>query len=192
VAEETSVKELSGQYLSFKLDEELFAINVASIREIIDRTETTRIPRMPGYMCGVTNLRGSVVPVVDMRMKFGLGHIDRTIDTCIVVLEIQIEGESTIVGALVDSVKEVFELSSDMVEPPPKIGAKLNTEFMIGMGRLDDEFLILLDVDRVFSVDELEAVQSVTDAVRRKGEKKPAKAKTENASEAIASAESEG
>lgn len=169
--------DLVGQYLSFSLDKELFAIKVDSIREIIDRIETTRIPRMPDYMCGVTNLRGSVVPVVDMRVKFALGKVEPTIDTCIVVLEIQLEGEMTIVGALVDSVEEVFELEQGAVEPPPKIGTKLNTEFILGMGRIDDEFIILLDVDKVFSVDEIEAVQTVTETARRKGTRSRSSAK---------------
>jgi purine-binding chemotaxis protein CheW len=187
VAEETStLLDLEGQYLSFTLDRELFAINVAGIREIIDRTETTRIPRMPAYMCGVTNLRGSVVPVVDMRMKFGLGAVERTIDTCIVVIEIEIEGETTTVGALVDSVREVFELEASAVEAPPKIGAKLDTDFMLGMGRLGDEFVILLDVAKVFSADEIEAVHSAAETARRKTAKagKTAKASAAKATEA--------
>jgi purine-binding chemotaxis protein CheW len=151
-----------GQYLSFKLDDELFAMDVACVREVIDRTELTRIPRMPEFMRGVINLRGNVVPVVDLRMKFGIGQIEMTIDTCIVVLEVNVDEEATIVGALVDAVEEVFELEPSRIEPPPKMGTRLNTEFIEGMGRLGEDFVILLNADRVFSALEMEAVQSAT------------------------------
>jgi purine-binding chemotaxis protein CheW len=156
-----------GQYLSFRLDEELFAIDVACVREVIDRTEMTRIPRMPEFMRGVINLRGNVVPVVDLRMKFGIGQVEMTIDTCVVVLEVNVDEEETAVGALVDAVEEVFELDPSHIEPPPKMGTRLNTEFIEGMGRLDDEFVILLDADKAFSAVEIEAVQSAAHKERR-------------------------
>jgi purine-binding chemotaxis protein CheW len=156
-----------GQYLSFRLDEELFAIDVACVREVIDRTEMTRIPRMPEFMRGVINLRGNVVPVVDLRMKFGIGQVEMTIDTCIVVLEVKVDEEATAVGALVDAVQEVFDLDPSHIEPPPKMGTRLNTDFIEGMGRLDDEFVILLDADKVFSALEIEAVQSAAHKERR-------------------------
>jgi purine-binding chemotaxis protein CheW len=156
-----------GQYLSFRLDGELFAMDVACVREVIDRTEMTRIPRMPEFMRGVINLRGNVVPVVDLRMKFGIGQVESTVDTCIVVLEVKMDEEATVVGALVDAVEEVFELGPSQIEPPPKMGTRLNTEFIEGMGRIEDEFVILLDADRVFSALEIEAVQSATRKDRR-------------------------
>lgn len=165
---ETSAESVEriGQYLSFRLDGELFAIDVSCVREVIDRTEMTRIPRMPEFMRGVINLRGNVVPVVDLQMKFGIGQVAMTVDTCIVVLEVNMDEEATVVGALVDAVQEVFELGPSQIEPPPKMGARLNTEFIEGMGRLDDEFVILLDADRVFSALEIEAVQSATNKER--------------------------
>ena len=156
-----------GQYLSFRLDGELFAIDVAGVREVIDRTEMTRIPRMPEFMRGVINLRGNVVPVVDLQMKFGIGKVETTIDTCVVVLEVNVDEEPTTVGALVDAVEEVFELDPGHIEPPPKMGTRLNTDFIEGMGRLDDEFVILLDADKVFSAVEIEAVQSAAAKERR-------------------------
>lgn len=162
----TTTRHLTGQYLSFSLDSELFAIGVAGIREIIDYTDTTRIPRMPDYMRGVTNLRGSVVPVIDLRMKFGLGRVERTIDTCIVVLEIPVEDETTTIGALVDSVREVFELDAAAIEPPPRIGGKLDTGFMLGMGRVGEQFVILLDPARVFASEELQEMRSAAEGVR--------------------------
>lgn len=166
---ETSAESVEriGQYLSFRLDGELFAMDVSRVREVIDRTEMTRIPRMPEFMRGVINLRGNVVPVVDLQMKFGIGQVEMTVDTCIVVLEVNMDEEATVVGALVDAVQEVFELGPSQIEPPPKMGARLNTEFIEGMGRLDNEFVILLDADRVFSAIEIEAVQSATNKERR-------------------------
>ena len=109
-------------------------------------------------MRGVINLRGSVVPVLDMRLKFGLTRTEKTVDTCIIVVEVFFEDESTIIGALVDSVQEVLELEPDQIEPAPRIGTQLKTEFIKGMGKRDDRFMILLDIDKVFSSEELAVV----------------------------------
>jgi purine-binding chemotaxis protein CheW len=106
-------------------------------------------------MKGVINLRGSVVPVLDMRLKFGMSQTEKTINTCIIVVEVTIEGETAIIGALVDSVQEVFELEPDQIELAPRIGVQLKTEFIKGMGKRDDQFIIILDIDKVFSSDEL-------------------------------------
>lgn len=144
------------QYLTFKMAEEIFALDVGQVREILDYTNMTKVPQTPDYMKGVINLRGSVVPVVDMRLKFNMPPQERTVDTCIIVVEIRIDGEQTILGALVDSVQEVFELPPSQVEPAPRIGAKLNTDFILGMGKRDDHFVIILDVDKVFSTEELD------------------------------------
>jgi len=143
------------QYLSFILDEELFALDIGKVREVLDYTKVTKIPNMPKFMMGVINLRGNVVPVVDMRLKFGMMKAEKTVNTCIVIVEVFIEKEVNILGIMVDSVQEVFELESGQIEPPPKIGIKLNTEFIKGMGKKDDKFIIIMDVDRVFSADEL-------------------------------------
>jgi purine-binding chemotaxis protein CheW len=152
---------ITRQYLTFRLGEETFAVDVTKAREILDFAPPTRVPQTPGYMLGVINLRGSVVPVVDLRTKFGLAATATTRDTCIIVLEITADGESTIVGAVADSVQEVLELDAEQIEPPPRIGTRLKTEFIRGMGNHDDRFLILLDIDRVFSTDELSLVQGV-------------------------------
>lgn len=145
----------SNQYLAFRLDSELFAVGVDKIREIIDFTTVTKVPRTPESMRGVINLRGNVVPVIDMRAKFEVLQGPDTVDTCIVVLEVSMDEETTIIGALVDSVKEVFDMEADMIEPPPKIGTNLSTDFILGMGQRDNDFIIILDVDRVFSTEEL-------------------------------------
>ena len=110
-------------------------------------------------MKGVINLRGSVVPVIDMRLKFDMGEIENTVDTCIIIIEIMLGEEKTMIGALVDSVKEVMDLDSDHIEPSPKIGTQLNTEFIKGMGKHDGQFVIILDIDKIFSSSELELVQ---------------------------------
>jgi purine-binding chemotaxis protein CheW len=147
------------QYLTFKLSEEVFGVDVAQVREILDYVKITKVPQTPDFMCGVINLRGSVVPVVDMNMKFGMVKTERTVNTCIVVVEVILNEEKTILGALVDSVQEVFEIEPENIEPAPKIGTKLKTEFIKGMGKREDKFIIILDIDKVFTSEELELVQ---------------------------------
>lgn len=146
----------SNQYLTFKLDQEVYALDITQVREVLDFTEVTKVPRMPDFMRGVINLRGGVVPVVDLRLKFCLAESERTVDTCIIIMELDIEGEKTFLGALADSVQEVITLESDQIEPPPKIGTRLDTEFIKGMGKKNDKLIIILDIDRVFSSNELE------------------------------------
>jgi len=152
------------QYLTFRLAQETFAVDVAKVREILDFVAITKVPQTPDYMCGVINLRGSVVPVVDMKLKFGMEATKKTVTTCIIVLEVVIENETTIVGALADSVQEVVELDSSQIEPPPRIGMKLSIDFIQGMGKLNDEFVILLDTDRIFSCDEGNVLAEMTDS----------------------------
>ena len=147
------------QYLTFRLGEEMFALDVSQVREILDVTTITKVPRSPAFMRGVINVRGSVVPVVDLSLKFGMKKIERTLDTRIVVMEISLEGEITVIGALADAVHNVMEMEASQIEAAPKIGAKWNTEFIRGIGKHDNEFIIILDVDRIFSVDELSMVQ---------------------------------
>lgn len=149
----------STQYLTFRLAEEIFAVDVANIREILDFTTVTKVPQTPEFMRGVINLRGSVVPVVDMRLKFGMPKTDKTVNTCIVVTEMGLEGETIVVGALADSVQEVLELEPEQIEPAPKIGTRLNTEFIKGMGKHNEQFIIILDINKIFTFDELAGVK---------------------------------
>ncbi|MCX5804816.1 MAG: chemotaxis protein CheW [Proteobacteria bacterium] len=146
------------QYLTFQLGEEVFAIDVSCVREILEFTTVTKVPKTPDYMRGVINLRGSVVPVLDMRLKFGMTKTEKKVNTCVIVIEVSFEGETTIMGALVDSVQEVLELDPDQIEPAPRIGIQLKTEFIKGMGKRDDRFIIVLDTDKVFSAEELNAI----------------------------------
>ena len=147
------------QYLTFKLGDELFGVDVSKAREVLDYSEVTHVPQMPGYMLGVINLRGSVVPVINLRKKFGLVDTEQTIDTCIIVIEIEIDGDVIVVGTMVDAVQEVLDLTEAQIEPPPRLGTKLNTEFIKGMGNIDGQFLIILDIDRVFTAEELSVIE---------------------------------
>lgn len=148
------------QYLTFKLDDEIFALGIDKVREVLDFTTVTRVPQVPEFMRGVINLRGSVVPVVDMRLKFGMAKTEQTVNTCIIIVEINMDGETTVLGALADSVQEVLDLEPDQIEPAPRIGTKLRTDFIRGMGKRDEQFIILLDIDRIFSTEDLAAVQA--------------------------------
>jgi purine-binding chemotaxis protein CheW len=146
------------QYLTFRLGNEIFATDVAKVREVLDLTTITAILRTPEFMAGVINLRGSVVPVVDLRLCFEMSKTETTRNTCIVVVEVQLDGESTIIGALADSVEEVIDLEPEQIQPAPRIGMQIRTDFIRGMGKRDTQFIMILDIDRVFSVEELAAV----------------------------------
>ncbi|MCX6625361.1 MAG: chemotaxis protein CheW [Acidobacteria bacterium] len=132
---------------------------MSKVREVLDFTTITKIPRTPDFMSGVINLRGNVVPVVDLRLCFEMSKTVKTVNTCIVVVEMVLEGESTVIGALADSVEEVIDLEPDQIQPPPRIGTQIRTDFIKGMGKRDAQFIMILDIDRVFSADELAAVR---------------------------------
>ncbi len=148
------------QYLTFRLDREIYAMDIMQVREVLDYTKVTRVPRMPEFMRGVINLRGGVVPVVDLRLKFGMAETEKSVDTCIIIIEISLGDEATLLGIMADSVEEVLSLGQDSIEPPPRIGTRLKTEFIRGMGKRDDEFIIILETDRVFSSEELSVFQT--------------------------------
>ncbi len=158
----------TGQYLTFKLADEVFALDVANVREILEYSKITKVPKTADFLLGVINVRGSVVPVLDMRLRLGLPAVAPTVDTCIVVMEISIDGETVIVGALVDSVQEVFELEAHMIEPAPRIGTRWKTEFIQGLGKRDEAFIMILDIEKLISsrdaafINEFEAVGSST------------------------------
>jgi purine-binding chemotaxis protein CheW len=154
------------QYLTFRLDDEIFAVDISKVREVLDFTSITRVPRTPDFMRGVINLRGTVVPVVDMKLKLGMPKTEKTINTCIIIVELEFDGDMVVLGALADSVQEVIELEPDNIEPPPRIGTGLKIEFIRGMGKRDDSFIIILDIDKVFSADEISLVQDAEIAVQ--------------------------
>jgi purine-binding chemotaxis protein CheW len=152
-----SVAEISQttQYLTFKLQDEIFALDISTVREVLDFTIVTKVPRTPDFMRGVINLRGSVVPVIDLRLKFGMTVTEKTVNTCVIIVEVKVDGETVILGVLADSVQEVKDLENDQIEPAPRIGTHLKTDFIKGMGKHNDQFLMILDIDKVFSSNEL-------------------------------------
>ena len=151
---ETSTTKINS-YLTFKLGEEEFAAHVGKVLNILEMTKITDVPRAPEYMKGVINLRGSVLPVVDTRIKFGMTPTEFTPNTCIVVMDIDLEGESVHVGALVDSVQAVIEIDDDKILPPPSLGTRYRSEFIVGVANVNDTFIMLLNMDEVFSTDEI-------------------------------------
>ncbi|MDM8537303.1 chemotaxis protein CheW, partial [Desulfobacterales bacterium HSG17] len=124
-------------------------------------SEITKVPGTPDFMRGIINVRGAVVPVMDMRTKFGLAEIESTVNTRIIVMEISIDEEMVVIGAIADSVHEVTELKVGQIEDPPKIGSRWRTEFIKGIGKRDDNFIIILDINRVFSAKELEMAEAL-------------------------------
>ncbi len=157
-------------YLTFQLEDEAFALDVSQVREILDLTSITKVPRAPDFMRGVINVRGSVVPVIDMRRKFGMPLTEGTVDTRIIIMEISLEGKTTVLGAIADSVNDVLELEPGQIEDPPEIGSRWRSEFIKGIGKQGDRFIIIIDIDRVFSSDDLVAVQKKADLQARASE----------------------
>ena len=150
------------QYLTFAVAGEFFATAIASIKEIIEHRKPTDVPMMPAFMRGVINLRGRVVPVIDLSVRFGRAPIEVTRRTCIVILEMEQEGEQHGIGVLVDAVSAVLEIADADIEPPPSFGAKLRSDFITGMGKVGEKFVIVLDIDKVLSVEELAALAATT------------------------------
>lgn len=142
-------------YLSFKLGEEIFGANVSKVINILEITKITKVPKAPSYMKGVINLRGTVLPLIDTRIKFDMGETIYTPNTCILVLDLDVSGEIIRVGALVDSVQEVLEIDETEIMPPPSIGSKYKSEFIEGIAKINDDFIMLLNMDLIFSSSEL-------------------------------------
>jgi purine-binding chemotaxis protein CheW len=147
------------QYMTFRLGDELFAINVSQVREVLEVTQITRVPTAPDFVRGVVNVRGASIPVVDLRLRFGLAKRPDTVHTRIIVMELDVDGEATILGGIADSVHEVIEIEPGNINPPPRIAMRWRTEFIEGMGRRGDDFIIILDVNAVFSSSDMALVQ---------------------------------
>jgi len=151
------------QYLTFGLGEEVFALETGSVREVIELVPVTRIPKTPPFMRGVINLRGHAVPVVDLRIKFDMPQVRDTVNTCIIIVDVEVEGENCHMGAIVDSVREVFEMGSDQINPPPRMGTSIRADFIKGMGKQNEEFIMILDIGKVFSPEELQGLMAAED-----------------------------
>ena len=149
------------QYLTFMLGDEMFAIGILSIREIIEYGFVTEVPMTPPFIRGVINLRGAVVPVVDLALRFGRQARDNTKRTCIVIVEIESAKGGQEMGVVVDTVSEVLEIPRGDIEPPPEFGARIRSDFIKGMGKINGKFVILLDVNRVLLVDEVAVIASM-------------------------------
>jgi len=159
------VTEDQEQYLTFLLDGEMFAIGILHIKEIIEYGSLTDVPMMPGFIRGVINLRGSVVPVIDLAARFGRQRSEISRRTCVVIIEVTAEDDSRQdIGVVVDSVSEVLEIPRDHIEPPPAFGAKVKVEFILGMGKVDNHFIVILDVQKVLSLSEMAGHPVVTAA----------------------------
>ncbi len=146
------------QYLTFMLSGEVFAIGILAIKEIIEYSNLTKVPMMPACIRGVINLRGAVVPVMDLSARFGTASTAVTKRTCIVIVEIEAEGEQRDVGVVVDAVNEVLEIAAAEIEPAPAFGARICTDFIAGIGKVNGRFVILLNVDRVLSTHEMSEI----------------------------------
>ncbi|MBW2307819.1 MAG: purine-binding chemotaxis protein CheW [Deltaproteobacteria bacterium] len=148
-----------GKYLTFNLGKEEYGLEILKVREIIGLMDITTVPQTPGYVKGVINLRGKVIPVIDLRLKFGMEEKDYDERTCIVVVEVSGKSNSLQMGIVVDSVSEVLNIKSDDIEDTPSFGAKLNTDYILGMAKTEGGVKILLDIDRVLSEEEIESLE---------------------------------
>lgn len=158
---QTAVAESQQQFLTFLLSGEPFAINILVIKEIIEYGQLTTVPLMPGFIRGVLNLRGQVLPVIDLAARFGRSPAEVARRTCIVIIEMDNDGEKQDVGVVVDSVSEVMDIPASTIQPSPAFGAKIRADFIEGMVELDGRFIIILNVDRVLSLDEMALLASL-------------------------------
>ena len=153
----------ANQYLTFTLDGEQYAISVAKVREVLEHTKITKLPRTAEFMKGLINLRGAGVPVIDLRLKFGLAETPITKDTSIIVMEVESLDGNVVVGALADAVHEVVDIEEKAIEPAPRFGTRLSAEFIKGVGKKDEAFIIILDIDRIFNAEEITILASGTE-----------------------------
>ncbi|MDP2824724.1 MAG: chemotaxis protein CheW [Sulfuritalea sp.] len=154
------------QYLTFQLSGEMFAVGILNVREIIEYGQLTEIPMMPAFIRGVINLRGAVVPVIDLAARFGGKQTGIGRRTCIVIVEMQTEDGRHEIGIVVDAVSEVLEIAPGDIEPPPSFGTRIRADFIAGMGKVDGKFVIILGIQKVLSVDEMAVLTDVGDAAR--------------------------
>lgn len=162
---DTENKNQIKSYLTFKLGNEEFAAHVSKVLNILEMTPITKVPKAPDYLKGVINLRGAVLPVIDTRIKFGMPETEYTNNTCIIVLDIDVDGESVHVGAIVDSVQAVLEIDNNQIMPLPTLGSRYKSEFIIGMAKVDERFIIILNMDAIFSVDEITSIVDTNQSV---------------------------
>ena len=154
-------RQLAGKYLTFTLNQESYGIDVLKVREIIRLTTITAIPQMPGYVCGVINLRGKIIPVIDLRLRFGFAKTENTEQTCIIVVKVKLpDGRTTQMGLVVDGVEEVLNIAAADIEKTPDFGTKIDTQYIVGIAKIKGAVKILLDIDGVISAGALEKINT--------------------------------
>ncbi len=152
---QTNVEHLAGKYLTFALANEEYGLAILKVQEIIKMMEITKVPKMPVFVRGVINLRGKVIPVMELRTKFELETVEATEKTCVIVVQIAARDKRLTVGIIVDEVSEVLDVAGDQIEPAPEFGAAVDTAFILGMAKIEDRVIMLLDVDKILGAQEL-------------------------------------
>jgi purine-binding chemotaxis protein CheW len=177
------VKTLEGKkFLTFLMANEKYGLEILKVREIIGIMDVTPVPTTPAFVRGVINLRGKVIPVVDLRLKFGMEAKEDTQRTCIIVVHLAREGQEMIMGIIVDEVSEVLDIDQDQIEPPPSFGADIRTDFILGMGKVNQRVVTMLDIDRVLSEREIALVENSAERTKQQLDKS-SKAKNQQAKE---------
>jgi len=161
--ETEELTELAGKYLMFMLDNEAYGFKILTVQEIIGMTAVTPVPRTPSFVRGVINLRGKVIPVIDLHRKLNMKSRENTERTCIVVANVRVAGNPVTMGAVVDEVAEVLNVSAGQIEPAPTFGASVDTTFLLGVGKVNDKVVMLLDIDRVLAIDDVELLDRTTE-----------------------------
>lgn len=188
VAQTTRGKAHSGQYLTFVTAEEEYAVAILKVKEIIEYSTVTVVPNTPAWIRGVTNLRGNVVPVIDLAVKFGLPPSKITKFSCIIITEVMSGAEMLTLGVLADSVSQVLDWTDSDIEDPPPFGTRVKLEYLLGLGRMDSKFCLILDIDKVLSADELVAVAESAESVEDASQDSTAHEKRDEATAAGAEA----
>jgi purine-binding chemotaxis protein CheW len=158
-------KDTTNSFLTFRLEEELYAVHVGKVLNILEMVRITKVPQAPPYMKGVINLRGKVLPIIDLRSKFNMPQVVNTSSTCMIVMDIEIENRNLQLGSIVDSVQEVLEVDANLILEPPNIGAKFKSDFIYGMINKQDQFIMLLDMDKLFSEDDIISLETSSNNV---------------------------
>jgi purine-binding chemotaxis protein CheW len=175
-----AVNDLAGKYLTFKLGNEEYALEILKVREIMGLMEITAVPRTPDFVRGIINLRGKVIPVVDLRVKFGMNQIEDSEQTCVIVVDVTKENNSVEMGILVDSVSEVLDIANEDIENAPSFGSTVDTTFILGMAKTKDSVKILLNIQKVMLAGELATVTNASLKVKNKSEDKATEVKEDD------------
>jgi purine-binding chemotaxis protein CheW len=152
---------LAGKYLTFKLSDEEYGLEILKVQEIIRMQTVTRVPRTPEYVRGVINLRGKVIPVIDLRSEFSMSPQEDTDKTCIIVVQVSRGDAHLVMGVIIDEVREVLDISAECIEDTPSFGASINTEFILGIGKVGDTVKMLLDIEKVLTTSEVDEISKI-------------------------------